>query len=302
MRKLRKLLYKWVDKKFLGGCSSYNSLTVRKSCRSKKQAREVFSTLTIPHANGDVFYGFVKPIVFARKYGFPLCVKPNVSGFSRGSHFPITSYRDLIQAIIMVKIWWPSSIIEQYLEGNNYRVVVIKDSIMSVIKRYPPFVTGDGVSTISELIDKENMLRQSMGLYPVIHPISKNTIAERYLKKQSLSMDSVPEINRKIVLHNRIALAPGGVVETIDKNKVHPENVELFLKLIRHFGANILGVDAIFEKGIEIPHDEQKTIFLEINSRPYLKMHDYPRYGKKEDLSIFFESLNRLEVEEQDIF
>ena len=174
MLTIKRLIYKWVDRRFLGDCSSYNSLSIRKSCRSKLQARNVFEACNIPHAKGTTFLSPLKAVRFARVHGFPLVVKPNVSGFSRGSHFPITSLKELLLAIFWAKMWWPVTVVEQYLEGKNYRIVVVKEGIMSVIQRYPPFVDGDGKSSISTLIDRENDLRESMGLYPVIHPISKD--------------------------------------------------------------------------------------------------------------------------------
>lgn len=302
MKPLKQIIYSWVEHKFLGGCSNYNSLSTRKSCRSKKQAREMFLKNNIPHANGEIFYGPVKPFKFVKKYGFPVVVKPNVSGFSRGSHFPINSYYDLFKAIVLVKIWWPSSVIEQYLEGRNYRVLVIKDEIMSVIRRYPPFVTGDGLLTIGELIDKENKIRRQMQLNPVIHLIQKSLKIARFLKKKKLSFLSIPLKEKRVTLYNRISLAPGGIIETLDKESMHKLNRELFLKILPFFNANILGIDAIFEKGIDIPYTDQRVIFLEVNSRPYLKMHDYPRYGDKQDLQHFYDDLNTLEIQQKNIY
>ncbi len=302
MKALKRMLYSWVDRKFLGGCSHYNTLETRKSCRSKKQAREAFLDNGIPHAQGEIFYGLLAPLRFAQKYGFPLVIKPNVSGFSRGSHFPIATYGQLLKAALLVKIWWPSSVIEQYLEGKNYRVVVGQDEIISVIRRYPPFVIGDGQSTITELIERENEIRRQMNLYPVMHPLAKDIRTSRFLKKKKLNLLSISKKGEMVTLHNRISLAPGGVVEILDKKTIHPENVQLFLKIPALFKANILGIDAIFAKGIEFPHDEQQTVFLEVNSRPYLKMHDYPRYGKKEDLGPFLKKLAGLEIGERDIY
>ncbi len=302
MKSVKQFIYSWVDKKFLGGCSSFNSLTTRKSCRSKKQARLAFQQNGIPYARGTVFYGPLKPLNFVGRYGFPVVVKPNVGGFSRGSHFPITNYAELFKAVLLVKVWWPSSVIEQYLEGKNYRIVVVKDEVMSVIRRYPPFVVGDGISTIATLIDRENDVRQQMGLYPVIHPIEKNSRTAKYLKKRKMSFDSIPAIDQHITLHHRISLAPGGVVETLEKDCIHPDNLGLFLNILPIFKANILGIDAIFTDGIEISHKNQKVIFLEVNSRPYLKMHDYPRFGKKENLDRYYDILNSLDIMEKDIF
>jgi len=191
MKNINRILYSWIEKRFLGGCSNYNSLKVRKSCRSKLQARAVFAANGIPHAKGLVFFNPFKALQFAGNEGFPLVVKPNVSGFSRGSHFPVTNYLELIKAMFFARTWWPVSVVERYLDGNNYRVVVADGEIMSVIRRYPPFVEGDGVSGIEELIDRENEVRSQMGLYPVIHPIGKNSKAKRYLEQQGLKMSSV---------------------------------------------------------------------------------------------------------------
>jgi len=302
MKSLKRIIYSWVEQNFLGGCSNYNSLSTRKSCRSKKQARETFAINEIPHAKGEIFYGPVKPFLFVKKHGFPVVVKPNVSGFSRGSHFPINSRLELLKAIILVKIWWPSSVIEQYLKGKNYRIVVVKDEIMSVIRRYPPFVLGDGESTIGELIDRENRIRRKMKLGPVIHAIRKNFGIERFLKKKKLSFLSVPPKDKRVTLYNRISLAPGGIIETLDKKSMHELNRELFLKILPFFDANILGIDAIFEKGLDIPYTDQKVIFLEVNSRPYLKMHEYPRYGEKQDLGRFYDLLNSFKIQQKDLF
>lgn len=302
MKGLKRLIYSWIDKRFLGGCSSYNSLKVRKSCRSKLQARQAFTANNIPHAVGETFLNPFKAIAFAKQHGFPLCVKPNVSGFSRGSHFPIWRMSELWKAIFFAKCWWPVSVVERYLEGCNYRVVVVQGEIMSVIRRYPPFVDGDGISTIGELIDKENLVRRKMQLLPVIHPIPKDKKNIRYLKKQHLELGSVIPKDKRVQLFNRIALAPGGVVEIIDKSTIPQENQQLFLRLLEVFEANILGIDAIFEKGIEKSFQEQETIFLEINSRPYLKMHDFPRYGKAEDLSSYYNNLDSLVIDERDVF
>ena len=68
------------------------------------------------------------------------------------------------------------------------------------------------------------------------------------------------------------------------------------------YEANILGVDVIFSKGIETPHTDQECIFLEVNSRPYLKMHEYPRHTKKEDLSPFYERLDALAIEDANLY
>lgn len=310
MQALKKKLYKWISDTFMDGCSSYNDLAVRRSCRSKEQARAVFDNGNVPHAKGEIFLNPFKAIAFAKQHGFPLVIKPNVSGFSRGSHFPIKNYQELWKAIFLAKLWWPTTVVEQYLLGKNYRVVVVKGDkttqdkaqLMSVIERFSPYVLGDGKLSIDQLIDEENGIRESMGLFPVIHPLSKGAVTQKFLAKQSYTLSTVPSAGEIVTLFYRISLAPGGVVSVIDQATIPQINKDLFANVLDLFNANILGIDVILEKGIDQPFDQQKCIFLEVNSRPYLKMHDYPRFGKKEDLSPYFSHLEQFDISQADTF
>jgi len=299
---IKKIIYAWISKTFMGGCSNYNSLEVRKSCRSKEQARDKFQQGNIPYAKGLIFFNPFSAIRFAKEHGFPLVIKPNVSGFSRGSHFPIRDYKELWKAIFLAKCWWPFTVVEQYLEGKNYRVVVANGEVVSVLQRYAPAVKGDGVSTIRELMRAENAIRQRMQLYPVISPLKETAQTRAFIAKQGLNFESVPEKGQRVTLFYRISLAPGGVVEVINKQLLPEANNTLFKDVLNLFDANILGIDVILEKGIEFDYQDQKCIFLEVNSRPYLKMHDYPRYGKAEDLSAQFEQLDALHITQSDTF
>jgi len=171
-----------------------------------------------------------------------------------------------------------------------------------ILRRYPPFVDGDGQHNIGDLIDEENAIRKSMNLHPVIFPIKKSAAIAGYLKKQGLDFDSVPAKDERVHLFNRVALSPGGVIETIDIDSVHPDNAALFKDVVKRFDATVLGIDVIFENGIESGQDSQRCIMLEVNSRPYMKMHDVPRYGEKPDLKAFYANMEQLDVADADTF
>ena len=299
---LKKLIYKWISERYMAGCSNYNSLQVRRSSRSKEQARAMFAKHNVPHAKGEIFINPWRAHRFAKEHGFPLVIKPNVSGFSRGSHFPISNFRELWSAALWVKVWWPSSVVEQYLLGSNYRVLATQDQLVSVIRRYPPFVDGNGTDSISTLIDTENAIRQEMDLHPTIYPIKKSAAVVKFLAKQSLTLESVPADGERIHLFNRIALAPGGIVETIDQSLIPDINKQLFTDVVKHFDASLFGIDVIMEHGIEKPFNEQRCIFLEVNSRPYTRMHEKPRYGGLDDLQPFYDQMDSVAVAESDTF
>lgn len=284
----------------MNGCSDYNSLNLRRSVRTKEQGKLVFDELGVPTAKSRMFYLPFGAFSFVKEHGFPVCIKPDVSGYSRGSHFPIENYKQLIRACIMVKIWWPKSIIETYLAGRNFRIVTIKGEVMSVIQRYPPYITGNGTDNISTLIDEENKIRNEMKLAPTIANIPKHHSAiTKHLKLSNLDLESVPSKDEQVFLHHKIALKLGSIVEVIDKTTITENNHKLLQKILTHVDANILGIDVISEDPISVDFTDENCIFLELNSRPYLKMHDVPRLGEKEDLSSYYEKLDQLEIENQ---
>lgn len=291
-----KLLHWLISTFFLSGCSDYNPLDVRRACRSKSKARQAFKKNNLPYAQGVAFLSPTKAFNFVKTAGFPVVVKPNVGGFSRGAYFPIENKTQLLKATIGVKKYWPVSIIEQYLLGKNYRVVMTKKGVMSVLRRYPPFVLGDGKQNIGVLIDAENALRTRKKLAPMINNIPKNLVIKRYLKQQKIDFNTVPNAGKKVYLYHKISLKLGASVEVVDKHILSKKNIQNLQQILDYFDANILGIDVICEQGIEVDFEAQKCIFLELNSRPFLKMHDQPRYGKREDLSDFYHYLNQIQI------
>ena len=296
---IKKTIYKYIEEKYMNWCSDYNSLDVRKSCRSKEQARDIFRDNNIPHAEGMIFLNPYSAYKFAKQHWFPLVLKPNVWWFSRWSHFPIITWKEFWTAMFFVKLWWPTTVIEQYLLRKNYRVVTTKWSVDIAMERTPWFVIWNNTSTISELMSEENKRRDEMELSPIIYPLKESWAVKRYLKKHWYSFNSIPKEWEKIYMYHRVSLAPGWVLYTVDVDTITPKNKELFIKIVDLFWANIFWIDVIMEEWIHIDYDKQKTIFLEVNSRPYLKMHTVPRYWEKPDMTNLYTKLDNLEIKDR---
>ncbi len=294
---MKRIIYKLLSKYFLIGCSHYNPPSVRRACRSKIQAKNIFTKFNLPVAQGRVFYYPWQAISFVKRHGFPVVIKPNVGGFSRGAYFPIHNYFSLISASIFVKKWWLTSIIEKYLAAKNYRILVVSSGVMSIVRRYPPFVIGNGRESINSLIDYENHTRRKMYFLGAIHPIPKNREILHYLRAQHLNLDTIPALGNKIYLHNKITLKLGGAVKIVDKARISANNQDALIQILEYLSAHILGIDVICERGLSVDFNAQKCIFLEINSRPFLEIHNFPRYGRTQDLSTYYEKLNQYEID-----
>lgn len=298
MKWIKRQIYSFLEKHFFDGCSRYNGLEVRRASRTKKQARKKFASIGAPHAKGLIFYNPLRAVKFAKEHGFPLVLKPNFGTFSRGSFFPIRTWGQFWKAMFLTKLYWPRTVVEEYIEGNSYRVVVIKGKTMVVAHRTPPELTGDGKSMVSQLIDNENQTRREMKLLPTMYEIDKDRVAD-FIKPRKL--DWVIPKGKKVEVGNLIALFAGGVLKDVDLETIPEVNHQLFQDVLNVFEAEIFGLDFI-APDITKSWKDQKCVFLEANSRPYLKMHAYPRWGVVPDLSKDLKRLEALNIEDADIF
>jgi hypothetical protein len=170
------------------------------------------------------------------------------------------------------------------------------------MERTPWFVIWNGVKKIDLLIDEENNIREEMWLFPVIHKIEKSAKVKSYLKKHWFSLDSIPKKWEKVFMYHRVSLAPGWVLFTVDIDTITQKNKELFTKILDLFNSNIFWIDVIMEKWIDVDYDKQKTIFLEVNSRAYMKMHEYPRCWNAPDIKPLYDKLDLLEVDGRGLY
>jgi D-alanine-D-alanine ligase-like ATP-grasp enzyme len=61
---------------------------------------------------------------------------------------------DLERAIALARKFCPDVIIEELIEGEDLRIIVIDHQIVAAAVRRPPFVVGTGNHTVQELIEK----------------------------------------------------------------------------------------------------------------------------------------------------
>jgi D-alanine-D-alanine ligase-like ATP-grasp enzyme len=135
-----------------------------------------------------------------------------------------------------------------------------------------------------------------MKLAPVTQLIPKNSSIKRHLKLQAMGFSTIPADKQKVYLHHKVSLKLGASIEALNRENISENNRQDLTKTLDSFNANILGIDVICAQGIEFDFKAQKCIFLELNSRPFLSMHDNPRYGKTLGLEDFYNKLNQLDI------
>ena len=215
----------------------------------------------------------------AEELGGPVVVKPRDGSQGRGVAVNIESRERVIQAFEVAEEISSEVIVERYIPGHDFRLLVVGGALVAASRRDPPQVTGDGVQTIRQLVDQVNAdpLRGA-GHATSLTKIRFDDIALATLKKQGFEADSVPPSGTLIFLRNNANLSTGGSATDVT-DEVHPEMAARAVSAARMIGLDICGVDVVAES-VLYPLEDQNGGVVEVNAAPGLRMHLNPSFGK----------------------
>jgi cyanophycin synthetase len=215
----------------------------------------------------------------ACKIGLPVVVKPRDGNQGKGVAVNIETQAQLIAAFAVASDISSDVIVERYIPGHDYRMLVIGNQLIAAARRDPPHVIGDGKHTIRQLVDQVNLdpLRGD-GHATALTKIRFDDIALATLSKQDFNADSIPENGKRILLRNNANLSTGGSATDVT-DEVHPELAARIVTAAKMVGLDIAGVDLVAETMTK-PMEEQSAGIVEINAAPGLRMHLNPSFGK----------------------
>lgn len=170
-------------------------------------------------------------------------------------------------------------LVERYLPGIDYRLLVVGKQLVAAARRDPPLVIGDGEHTVRELVDSVNAdPRRGDGHATPLTKIRLDDIAVDRLREQGLTPESVPPLGMRVVLRNNANLSTGGTATDVT-DEVHPKVAARAIAAAVTVGLDVCGVDVVCENVIE-PLEAQHGGIVEVNAAPGLRMHISPSYGK----------------------
>jgi len=252
-------------------------------CGQKQLTRIMLRTSGVPVPQGRKFPNAARRSAtdYARRIGWPVVVKPAAGGGGRAVTTNIRSEADLHAAIKAVKEG-ESFIVEKHVEGADYRILATEEKVISVFTRRAARVRGDGVSTIEQLVERANRLREA-------HPRYRNSLikltektVQHMLKRQGLSNEAIPAEDAEIILSPAANISQGG--EGMDVTaETHPSILEFALQIRRGLpGLGHCGIDLLMEDHRK-PMSEQSVGVCEVNSYSEIAMHCFPSEGVHAD-------------------
>ncbi|HQS58106.1 MAG: cyanophycin synthetase [Gallionellales bacterium 35-53-114] len=215
----------------------------------------------------------------ALEIGLPIVVKPQDGNQGKGVTVNVVSREHLRIAYAAAEAVSSSVMIERYLPGHDYRLLVVGGKVVAAARRDPPQVIGDGVHSVRELVDIVNSdPRRSEGHATALTKIRLDTIALARLDIQGFSVDSIPPKGSRVILRNNANLSTGGSATDVTDD-VHAEVAARAVAAAQMIDLDICGVDVVCDSLLK-PLEEQGGGVIEVNAAPGLRMHLQPSYGK----------------------
>jgi cyanophycin synthetase len=223
-------------------------------------------------------------VAAAERLGYPLVTKPLDVSHGRGVSIRLTSADEVRNGYEVASQYTKSVIVETFLEGHDYRVLVIGGKVVAVAERVPAHVVGDGQHTIAQLIEIVNRdPRRGIGHEKVLTRIKLGHQAERLLQQAGYTLDTVLEDGQVFYLAATANLSTGGTA--IDRTAdIHYETREIARRAALVIGLDIAGID-IITPDITMPLREVGGGIVEVNAGPGFRMHIQPSEGQPRNVA-----------------
>jgi len=221
----------------------------------------------------------------AQEVGLPVVVKPQDGNQGKGVVVNITTREGLEAAYKTASEFGDEIMVERFLPGHDFRLLVVGGQLVAAARREPPQVLGDGKHTIRELVDIVNQdPRRGSGHGTALTKIRLDDIAIARIASEGLTPDSVPAQGQRVVLRNNANLSTGGSATDVTDD-VHPEIAARAIEAAQTIGLHICGVDVVCETMLR-PLEEQNGGIVEVNAAPGLRMHLAPSFGRPRNVGV----------------
>jgi GNAT-family acetyltransferase (TIGR03103 family) len=202
---------------------------------------------------------------FLEKHG-RVVVKPARGEQGRGVVTGIAKADDMRKAIATAQQFGDRVLMEEYVSGEDLRLIVIDFRLVAAAIRRPPKVVGDGHTDIRTLIASQSRRRAAATGGESTIPIDIET--ERCLAEARLTLASIPEDGSEVAVRRTANLHTGGTIHDVT-GEVHPRLAEAAIKAARTIDIPVVGIDFI----VRSPRTPDYA-FIEANERPGLANHE----------------------------
>jgi len=218
--------------------------------------------------------------------GRAVVIKPKLTNFGLGitilkSNTDVT----IFERAVDIAFGFDSSIlIEEFIEGKEFRFFVMSDEVVGILHRVPANVSGNGINTVRELVTEKNKdpLR-GKGYHTPLEKIQMGEAELMFLKTQGKDFDSIPGNDDTVFLRENSNISTGG--DSIDFTDDIPDSYkQIAVKAAQALDVKITGLDMIIPDYTQEATDDNYAI-IELNFNPAIHIHCHPYKGKNRRLN-----------------
>lgn len=266
-----------------GACSRYiwtaetdrTTAIAESISRDKELTKSLLRACGIPVPEGRVVTDPADAWLAAEDIGLPVVVKPSDGNHGRGVFIELGTREEIESAFSIAQQEGSDVLVERYIPGIEHRLLIVGGRVIAVARGDSALVTGDGVSTIAELIENQvnaDPRRGTTENYP-LNLVKLDDAVKMELTHQGCTCDSIPPVDSKV----RVQRNGNHAIDVTDS--IHPATADLATLAARVVGLDIAGIDLVVED-ISRPLAEQEGAIVEVNAGPGLLMHIKPAIGK----------------------
>lgn len=243
--------------------------------RDKDLTKELLAACGVPVPEGRMVDGPEDAWAAAEEIGLPVCVKPYDGNHGRGVFIDLGTREEIETAYGVALEEGSGVMVERSISGVEHRLLIVGGKLAAATKGDMVAVTGDGKSTIQELIDSQvnsDPRRGGTEEHP-LNLIRVDTSARLELARHGYTAESVPPAGKEVIIQR----AGNHAFDVTDE--VHPETARAACLAAKIVGLDIAGVDLVCAD-IARPLAGQQGAIVEVNAGPSLLMHLKPAVGK----------------------
>jgi cyanophycin synthetase len=263
--------------------SSTSHMGVEIAC-DKNETKQILKSAYIPTPDSELICEEEDLASTLEKIGYPVVIKPINGNHGRGITTNIRTLEQAKDAYKLAKEISDEILVEKYLVGCDFRFLLINFKLVAVAKRTPALVTGDGHSTIGQLIEQTNCdPDRGDGHEKILTKIKVDKITSDILSQKNYTLETVPAENEVVLLKDTANISTGGTATDVT-HLVHPANVFMAERIARLLNMDICGID-VMAHNVEEPITNENGGILEVNACPGFRMHLFPSKGKPRNVA-----------------
>jgi D-alanine-D-alanine ligase-like ATP-grasp enzyme len=277
----RSMLFSWSS-------SQLSSVAAHAICVNKDATRYLLNDAALPTPEGRSFPpGDVTAVQrYADTIGYPVVTKPANGSKGEGVVVDIRDAGQLagaIQALARSVYRDSDVIVERFIPGRDYRIVVVGDEVRGALRRRPASVTGDGVRTTVELMLAKHAWRMRNPHFIDRSAFIDESAAFGQIHSRPPDLERVPAAGEVVSFGTSCNLSQGA--DSIDVlDELHPSIRRAAVDAVQVVpGLRYCGVDLLVTDHCE-PLTGQPAGIIELNAKAAVGNCEYPMFGQPREV------------------